>query len=190
MFAGILVAGGTINSGPTFNGVAMTSIGTALAVNGTTFTNGYFYYLTAPATGSNTFAVGQTTSNYIYCELSSYAGVAQSSPIDTSNSATGSGTSISISTTVNVQNDWLAAFFMDGNGGSTWTAGASTTMRNGPASGWTGIGDSNADQSTGSQSLAGNNSVSSLKTGVWIAAFKPFVAASAAYGYSMLMRGV
>lgn len=124
------ISGGTdCVTGVTYNGTSMTRINTIRSE--TNNERGYLYQLVAPATGSNTVTITTTGGPNVVSGALSYTGVAQSSPIDTSGSLSqGSGTSISVSVTTTVDNDWLVGY---GNGvtgaGSNFTPGANTTER-------------------------------------------------------------
>lgn len=110
----------------TYNGVAMTQVGSP--VNVSTGILIYLHYLIAPATGTHdivsTFAV---TMDEIDSRNASFTGALQSSQPDTNTTSgpTGSQTSLSISTTTTVDNDFLVGHWrMAGS----LTAGTNTTI--------------------------------------------------------------
>lgn len=107
----------------TYAGVSMAAAGTV--ANGTTSRTIALWYLANPASGSNSIAV-TGGSSFIGISLS-YAGVKQVGFPDASNTATGSGTTHSVSVTTTVGGCWTVAF-TDSNGANA-TAGASTTRR-------------------------------------------------------------
>jgi len=95
-----------MTTAPTYNGVSMTQIGGNLsgAALGLTVN---MWYLVAPATGSNTFAMSGGTGNEHGVMLISYTGVNQSSPINTSLSTTKTGgTPFNCSVTTTTNNCW------------------------------------------------------------------------------------
>ncbi len=110
------------------------------------------YYLFAPATGSNTFAITWTQSlQFAFPFCSSYSGTSQSGTLDSHNSASGTsaGTSWVASTTVVAASCWLWTNSDNDNDVTTLSIG---TERQ--ASGNHGApNDSNATVGTGSQSI-------------------------------------
>jgi hypothetical protein len=98
------VAGTGSMSGITYNGVAMTA--------GPVITSGAMrselWYIIAPPTGTSTISatVSGATDERKFSAVS-FAGVAQSSPVDTSNTQLTSGTSASISLTTTTANDMV-----------------------------------------------------------------------------------
>lgn len=85
-------------SSVTYNGVAMTSCGAAVT-NTTSHVLGEIYQLVNPDTGSNTLAItGGANTTGIYCNLISFTGVDQTTPVrvGTLNTATGSAISPSL----------------------------------------------------------------------------------------------
>jgi hypothetical protein len=90
----------------TYNGVAMTPVGAKL--QWMTWENLQMFYLAGPATGANLVAVtfsGAVT--YSSAGGTSLTGVDQGSPLDASNSATGTGTAPSVSVTTIADNAWI-----------------------------------------------------------------------------------
>src|SRR6185312_13655052 len=110
-------------TGFTYGGVALTQIQT-----GQTATNRIsLWYLVNPASGSNTLTgtwPGNQTHGVI---VSSYTGVNQSTPINTSTAGTGSGTSLTQSVTTNVDQCW-AVYAGATGGASAITADTNSTL--------------------------------------------------------------
>lgn len=180
----------TTTSGVTYNGVAMTLInsisGTADALKQDTS----LWYLINPATGANNIvATSSRAIQYHWGGGTSYTGVTQSSPIDSSatgqSGATGStaATSLTVSTIVLTNNCWLVGTVFARGG--TPAAGTGTTIRSANAAPSAGGGDSNAIVSTGSQSLQWT-SASGAYPGAIVASIKP----TATYGTSRMLMGV
>ena len=155
-------------SGITYNGVALTQIGTVS--NGNTQS---LWYLINPATGSHTIAVsGSHTTNTIWQGAISYTGAKQTGQPDSFNTATSQTTVQTISTTVVANNSWLVAAFgvSDNNPPS---AGTGTTSRQGFSGSGSGfIGDSNGTVASGSRSLVSNNAANDTTVAV-IASIAP-----------------
>lgn len=135
----------------TYNSVAMTLIDKILCPSDRYI---YLYYLIAPDTGAHNIAVSFSGSTDIAIGGVSYTGVDQTTPIDgTAKATTTAATSITSTVTTTVNNDWIVSLFR--NDGSAMSAGTSTTSRGIT----TGAGqfarnmDSNADRSSGSNSL-------------------------------------
>lgn len=138
----------------TYNGVAMTAVtGSGLEI---VETGGWLqqYYLVAPATGSNTVEITVPTSRFMRACSASYTGVAQTGTIDSSNTATGTSDTATLTTTVVASDCWLIGTFRcDSNGfdgGGSSTLRASLVVNAGESNN---LGDSNATVATGSQSL-------------------------------------
>lgn len=168
--------GGDCVTGVTYNSVAMTRINTIRSE--TNNERGYLYQLVAPATGANTVTITTSGGPSVVAGATSYTGVAQSSPIDTSGSLSqGSGTSISVSVTTTVDNDWLVGCGDGVTGaGSNFTPGSNTTERSEFDRNF--VFDSNGPQTpTGSYSQ--NYSwTGSERTYMLVAAIKPAASAS------------
>lgn len=122
--------GGYSVSAITYNGVAMTSLG-----SNTTDARFKCYYLIAPASGTNNISITLSASMVYVVAAVSYTGVKQTGFPDNSSLAgtTASGTSSSKSLTPVANNCWMiAGCHIQANSGSTSgqpTAGASTTRR-------------------------------------------------------------
>lgn len=143
------------NPTATYNSVSMTRVASR-AVGGST-RSVHLYYLKSPATGTNTVAITQTGTTFLYATAASYSGTNTSSQPDSSSSnGASSATTLTTSTTVVASNCWLVGV-QSGDNGDFTTGGAGTTQRSHNASGYATIIDSNGTVSTGSQSLVGNN---------------------------------
>lgn len=152
-------------TGVTYNSVAMT-LATTVQVPGDRWH--YLYYLVNPASGSNTVAISATGSGFIIPGSISYNGVNQTSPINVTNTATGTSGSISCSVTTTVAGCMLVSSF---RGASAVTPGTNTYNRlmyqNGTIAG---MSDS------GACVAAGSNTMSETTTPNWcmiIAALAP-----------------
>ena len=116
-------------TGVTYGGAAMTL---AAKVPGTAGVSRYlyFYYLVAPASGSNNIVVSASSSTYIRSNTVLYNGVAQISPVDIyttnhSNSATSLTTTLVVSRTID-NSSWCILMAQDPNG---CVAGTNSTPR-------------------------------------------------------------
>ncbi len=90
------------------------------------------WYLVGPATGANTVQVILSAAARAGAGAISLTGVAQTTPLDANNGATGSSTTPSVSVTTVADNAWVVdavAFRSFGNGLPTGTAGAGQTER-------------------------------------------------------------
>jgi hypothetical protein len=154
-------------TGVTYNSVSMTQVGKIQLPSSGRWQ--YLYYLIAPATGSNTITVTASGTTFLQGTATSYTGAKQSGQPDSSNTNSGTSTSITASTTVVASNCWLVMGSGDNVGGES--AGAGTTLRN--STNGNAISDSNATVSTGSQSLA--LTISSGRWGAIIASIAPSV---------------
>lgn len=162
--------GSDTTSGITYNGVALTRIG-FVQCPGDRYVS--VWYLAAPATGSNTLA--SSGANLYELVAACYSGVDQSSPIDSSNTATTSGGNpFTFSTTVVATGCWLVT--AGKTNGANPTAGSGTINR---VVNDAGIFDSNGTVGTGSQSLSLSNGTGA-NLGFVIASIKPAAAAGPA----------
>lgn len=170
---GVTFATGLSISGtPTYNGVAMTQIGSVIAASGSVFSNTYFFYLVAPDTGVHDISITASSSNYIYSSAISYTGVDQTNPIDESGSFTqSSSTSITKSITTTSDNCWLSSFTVSGTANSI-SAGANVTQRQSIGPGWCASGDTNAAQ-TPAGSYSQTWTGASDSRALFVAALKP-----------------
>jgi hypothetical protein len=135
-------------TGVTYNGVAMTQLGTVE----NTYNRLYIYGLLAPATGTHDIVVSNSASVGIRLRAASYSGAKQSGlPDAVATWSTASGTSTTMTVTTTVADCWLVA--MARNGYDNYTIGANTVKRSPSADGETVLLDSNGPRSTGSNSL-------------------------------------
>ena len=168
----------------TYNGVSLTKVRDVFPQSNV---NTSLWYLVNPATGSNTVSItlNAALGTYVDCAAVSYTGVAQSSPIDVSDSSTSNASSITDSVTTTTDNCWVVA---SGYHGDTSSGGFSTGMTNreititGSRRGI--IGDSNSVVSPAGSKSATINGNSTQTCGIVIAAFKPAGAAPAATPFS------
>ena len=121
------VNGATTFTGCTYNGVAMTSLGSSyfLAVGGYT----EVFYLAGPATGTHDIVLSQSASQYVAGISASYTGVKQTSPLSgtvTQNTTVTTNEATTVATTDD--NSWVVAAVAE-NGGGAQTAGANTVAR-------------------------------------------------------------
>ena len=154
----------------TYNGVAMTAISGAPSSHQSNITE-YLYYLVNPATGTNNIVITPAGSvDEVDANCASYTGATQSGQPDsvgkTQNFA--GTTSITLSTTVGVDNSWAVGFARWE--GSSPSDGTGTTHRGSFGNGCA-IFDSNSALATGSRSLI-INFTSSVNSGL-IASFSP-----------------
>ena len=99
---GVHVATGTPTTvtNVTYGGLLLTQVTTALYSSTDPQVRTYIFSLTNPASGINTIKVTFAASTFYVCGAVTYSGVDQTTPIQASNTATGSGTSQSVSVTV------------------------------------------------------------------------------------------
>jgi hypothetical protein len=160
---------GTLITGITYNGVAMTELVSISDANTNTVV---IWGLANPATGSHdiviTFGAGT-----IYRPIAvSYTGVA--SAIDGSYTYTSGGggvSSVSLTQTTTIVDDWMVGYVEDmGDSASTIsTAGANTYMRQKSADSQHAIIDSNVALSIASHTIIANFTASSRGAGVSVA---------------------
>lgn len=186
LFVSAFNGSGLANSmSATYNGVTMTAVN----VGAGTLTNGYvqMFYLVAPATGSNAVVVNCGTPDILGGSSASYAGVSQSSPIDSNNTGTNASiASFTLSTSVVASNCWA---IMSAEDSGSLSAGTGTTGRQPNTPNGCFLGDSNGIVGTGSQSLQATHSGNAAWAGV-IASFKPFGAVVATSSPTSLLMGV
>lgn len=148
LIVGISSDDGNLVSGVTYNGVAMTQIGSPLNTGFTEYI--YLFYLVAPTSGSNNVAITGTGGHNFRAEALSYPGADQTAPIDSTNTGTVSAaSSITVATTVVAANCWLVMWGK--NDSVAIAAGAGSTART-PTTQANLFTDSNGTVSTGSQS--------------------------------------
>lgn len=156
-------------TGVTYNGVALTQIESAQDDGSDQFVS--FWYLVAPATGSNNIVISASSSVLIYGIAASYTGVDQLTPINVSGVATtASAASISKSLTTTVDNTWTVAAVMAPSG--TYSAGAGTFLRQANASNTVIVDSNSAITPAGSTSLTANISPNATNAMI-MAAFNP-----------------
>ena len=111
LWVGVVSYNGTdVITGVTYNGVSMTrALAIAQGANGYV----YLYYLASPATGANDVVVSQSASVTIQAVAASYTGASTTGIPDTSNTATGTSGSSTVSVTTVADNCWGV--------GVTWT---------------------------------------------------------------------
>ncbi|HNG97742.1 MAG TPA: hypothetical protein PLW93_05710, partial [Candidatus Absconditabacterales bacterium] len=114
-------------SGVTYAGVSLTLVGSYTADgagNGTTC-----WVLANPASGANNVVITTSSSATIMCQIASYTGVDQGSPVGSSvtNGPT-TTTSFTQTVTTTVNNSWLV-MCGKGRSGNTLTAGSNTFIR-------------------------------------------------------------
>lgn len=158
-------------SGITYNGVAMSRVGTAL--ESVSARRVYLYVLVGPATGANNVVITTSvTVDALAGHAVSHTGATQSGQPDSSNTNTATAaTSVTGSTTVVASNCWLVCVTRNELGAAS--AGTGTTQRVSSANGL-GMFDSNATVGTGSQSLQATFG-SATEWGIVIASFSPSV---------------
>ncbi len=178
----LLVVGGWVRgngnnpTGITYNGVAMTQVGTNLVVSTLYYDKIFLYYLIAPATGSNNVVATFGSANYNFLYALSYTEVSQSSFPDASieNGPT-AGTSMTTSLTTVADNCWTVLQGLSVNG--ALSAGTGSTLRNNNVSN-SAIFDSNGAQTpAGSKSMAFTTTINENKVGQMIS-FAPVASAT------------
>lgn len=163
---------GSANTGVTYNGVSMTSLGAeilAQTVSGDAYLT--LWYLAAPATGTNNVVVTSASGLTEHIDsASSYTGCSQTGIPDaqaTLSNTTQSDTTGTVTTVAD--NSWAILFLRTQSGNST--AGSGTTIRT-DAAGFTQTFDGNSPKTpAGSYSL--NTTHVSGQTGYWMASFAP-----------------
>lgn len=130
-------------TGVTYNGVAMTQIGSGVRVPGDRYLT--MWYLIAPATGANNVVVSASGSTGLRFSAISYTGAKQSGQPDANTTNTGSSVS-SITTTVTTvaNNCWMLMFSKDSDGTGTYTTSTGGQMRLASDAGGHAVVDSNA----------------------------------------------
>lgn len=138
-------------SAVTFNGVSMTLlVGPQTTAIGSQ--KSYLWGLAAPTTGTNNIVVTKT-GGLLVLDAVLYSGAQQTTPVEATNTTSGSGTSGSISVTTLTDNAWLVGYFR-GNGSGAFTAGSNTVVRTSAAEGTRQMVDTGVDQTpAGSKSL-------------------------------------
>jgi hypothetical protein len=134
----------------TYNGDAMTRAVANYNV-GNGYGASYIYYLLNPDTGNNNIVVTQTATkgDYIGCAPILYSGVASSNIVDDTDVNNGSGTAVSITSTVSTENSWMVGMCYAQR---ALSAGSKTTIR-GVILNSIVTSDKNAPLATGNQTL-------------------------------------
>lgn len=152
--------GDDVHNGATYNGTAMTFVKhQQSAVGGDSGMDAYI--LTAPSTGTHDLVCNITSSKLLQTWGVSYSGTKQSGQPDASDSASGSGTSLSSTISVVASNSWVVTGAVNRSSfASAAGSGVLTIIANDPNEA-SAIFDSNGTVSTGSNSYgytgAGNN---------------------------------
>lgn len=97
----------TTVTGITYGGVPLTQVTTALYSATTPQVRTYVFRLVNPASGANTVTVDFAAPTLSIAGAVTYTGVDQTTPIQASNTATGSGTTASVSVTVTGSGRWI-----------------------------------------------------------------------------------
>lgn len=105
LIVSIVAQDSTSVSSVTYNGVSLTSSGARAYAN---FTFSEQWYLANPDSGANTVQVNLSGATaYPTATAKTYTGVAQTSPVDGTNTATANSTTPSVSVTTSVDNSWV-----------------------------------------------------------------------------------
>lgn len=142
-------------SGVTYNGVAMTELESYQKAQNEIYCQAF--YLANPASGANDIVVTHVLAPYCWALASSYTGVDQTTPIDSSNADGGNGSQTSAdrvaSTTVVDSDCWLvSACISTGNVEGTVVSGSVREWQD-ETHRWGQIADSNGTVGTGSQNI-------------------------------------
>ncbi len=138
-------------SAVSWNGVSMVQVAKQL-LSGVAYC--YAYSLKAPATGTHNVIVTKTNNTSTRVSIQSYSGVSQSSDYDSFNTGTGSG--LTVSTTVVATGCWLAGIcILNQNNFPSLTSNTRTTRVDDGFQGLT--ADSNGTVATGSQGWTVSN---------------------------------
>lgn len=155
LLVGTMIRTTTI-SGVTYNGTAMTAIGSRELVSGADYIQ--WFYLLAPSTGANNVVVTAAASNIIIASSVSYTGAKQSGqPDSVTNNASTTETTTTTSTTTVADNSW-AVLLARVNGDGITSAGTGTTLR-ANTNGYIQLYDSN-----GAVTPAGSTSLQTTQT--------------------------
>lgn len=150
LLAGLLLPSARTISSITYGGVALTQrLSTALtfSVDGALDVNAYWYTLTGPATGSNTFAVNANVAgDSMFCVLFSLTGVNTANPIDDTDSGEG-----------DADTDPNPSYSLTASVASTWGVMVGTARPNGVGANYHNPGTGFTEHSD-AQGVAGDNS--------------------------------
>lgn len=168
----VSVVGSTVVvTGITFNGIAMTSAGTAIYGGNTQ----YLYYLFSPSSGTNNISVTFIGGNSdVDVHASSYSGVSQSGFPDASSFTTSNIGSPLVYTLTTGANAWM---FSTGRNTSQGPLNASTgvTTRGTLGVGYLNMGDSNGPLTAGSNSMTWTGVSGTAVYGGLVVSFLPAV---------------
>lgn len=152
MLIGVVFSRAATPTGVTYNGAAMTQVGTSQSSGaGPDYVT--VWCLVAPTSGANNAVVSRAAGNFINSAWASYTGVAQTCTPDATTSFNQALTSYSPNVTTTADNAWLITGARGGSG--SLTAGASTLLRIGS----TGGGDVQILDSNGPRTPAGSQSL-------------------------------
>lgn len=174
MVVGAMDFGATDPTDCSYNSVAMTESGTG--VNG-----GSLWTLKAPASGSHTVSCNWAGFGNKLGVATTYTGVKQTGNPEAANSASGTGTSKTVTLTTVADLAWVVGVFSKTSTPNDITAGANTTIRGGinAGNGMVKIGDTNADQTpAGSHAVTGSTGDAATVWGVRGVSLAPVVAAT------------
>ncbi len=182
LFVGCENVAGSIPSGITYNGVALTKVGDQAILT----SEATLWMLVAPATGSHSVVV--TGAGGYFASLSvSYSGSKATGQPDGSNTGTAASGSLSVSATTSVSNDWTVGLFVS-TSGVDLTPAAGSTKRIVDAGFFNGgIVDSNGPLS------AGSNSLGVTDTRTWagiVVGFQPIGGVAPSSTQSLSLTGV
>lgn len=169
LFISVCIVDSATITGVTYNGVAMTSIGSV--DNTTTSFLVYLFYLISPATGAHNIIVSASSTAAIAAQAASYTGAKQTGVPDASN-ITGVTTTTDFlqSVTIIANNCWIVWAAGTNN---TKTAGINTTIRQVDTVRYGNlIADTNASQGAAGSKTMELTSVSSTYVGI-LASFAP-----------------
>jgi len=125
----------------TFDGNPLDLVSTQ-TLAGATFSNLYFFN-TNGVSGTHDVVITASGSTFLYCAISSYAGVGG---VDTHSEGSSITTTLSTAVSTSIDNDWLVFFAGRLSSADTFSAGANTVIRQIEPSEWFAIGDSSSDQ--------------------------------------------
>lgn len=169
----------------TYNGVSMTAIN-SLAMSGAA-AGQYLrlWYLINPATGANNCVLSSTSDMYGFS--TSYTGASQVTQPDSTNTggnASGS-TSLTVSTTTTVDNDWLVGICY---AGTAISAGTNTTLRSAISNILYMVDSNSAQTPAGSKSM--NITHSSSFDGMIVAGIQPVASGGSTFSPRLSLLGV
>lgn len=163
-----------------WNGTNMTQVATVNA----SFFKLYAYYLTGISTGTANLVGTADSSTEIYMGAIFYSGASQSGQPDASNTANGTGTSITQTVTTISDNAWTACCTLADVGGLAASTGS--TLRDAIQNGAWGIFDSNTAKTPAGSTSMVQTMNSGNRAGI-IVSFSPAGSASTATPTRMLM---